>query len=535
MSNAPLRRLQIATAATSLGKWAFAVTLAVYAFREGGTAAIGLVVLVQAVPATLAAPLLGLAGDRFPRQRVLLATNAVRALLLAAVAVAVLEHSSIAVVFLLAALFSVVSTANQPARAALIPVLARSPAEVSSATAVMGSIDTLSFLFGAGLGGVLLAATSVQFVVAMCCASYAAATLLMLEIPRDARPARRRHEPPGVALAAGLRTILHEHDLRLVVGIVAALSVVDGLSNVLVIVTAIRLLHAGTAGVGYLNIARGGGGLLGGAIALGLLWRSRRAIALAIGSLVLGAPLVLLGLFPSLALALVAWSALGFGYVLVKATGLTVVQRLAADRVLARVLGVLEMTFVASIGLGAILAPALISLLGLRGALICSGALLPCIAAVRWTALRRMEAGAPVAQREFELMRCCPVFAPLPLATAEGLARRAVHVEVPAGAAVITQGERGDRFYLIDRGAVEVLQDGVLRRRQGPGQSFGEIALLRDVARTATVRALEPTRLIALDRDPFLLAVTGHLDSHDAAEELAGRYLADVAAEGATP
>ncbi len=533
MPNAPLRRLQLATAATSLGKWAFLVTLAVYAFRAGGAEAIGLIVLVQAVPATLAAPLLGLAGDRFPRQRVLLATNAIRALLLAAVTVAALESSSIVVIFLLAALFSVVSTANQPARAALIPVLARSPTEVSSATAVMGSIDTLSFLLGAGLGGVLLAATSVQFVVAMCCLSYCVATVLMLEIPLDARPLWRRHERPRVALATGLRTVLHDHDLRLVIGIVAALSVVDGLTNVLVIVTAIRLLHAGTAGVGYLNIARGGGGLLGGAIALGLLWRSRRAIALALGSLAIGVPLILLGLFPSLALALLAWSALGFGYVLVKASGVTLVQRLAADRVLARVLGLLEMTFVASIGLGAILAPVLISLLGLRGALICTGALLPFAALLRWSALHRLELGAPVPQREFDLLRRCPVFAPLPLAAAEGLARRAVPVEVPAGATVIEQGQPGARFYLIDDGAVEVRQDGVVRRCQGPGEFFGEIALLRDVVRTATVRALAPTRLIALDREPFLIAVTGHSDSHDAAEEVAERYVGDLAAEGA--
>jgi len=524
-SNKSLRRLQVATAATSLGKWAFALTLGVYAFREGGTAAIGLVALAQAVPATLAAPVLGLAGDRFSRQRVLLATNAARALLLAAIAGATLEDMSIVVVFVLAAAFSTVSTANQPARAALIPVLARSPAEVSSATAVMGSVDTLSFLLGAGLGGIVLASTSVPFVVGLCCLSYALATALMLAIPRDARPAKRRHESPTVALAAGFRTVVRDHDLRLIVGIIATLSVVDGLTNVLVIVTAIHLLNIGTAGVGYLNIARGAGGFAGAAIALTLLGRSRLAIALALGSLAIGGPMILLGLFPHVSVGLLAWGALGLGYVLVKVSGVTLVQRLTGDRVLARVLGVLEMMFVATIGLGAILAPALISLIGLRGTLIVTGAALPAVAALRWPVLRRLEIGAPVPQREFELMRKCAVFAPLPLATAEGLARRAVHLDVPAGAVVIEQGEPGDRFYLIDDGAVEVLQDGVLRRQQGPGESFGEIALLRNVARTATVRALRQTRLLALDRAPFLIAVTGHADSYDVATELTDRYL----------
>ena len=145
-ANTHLRRLQQSMAATSFGKWAFSVTLGVYAFREGGTAAIGLVALIQAVPATFAAPVLGLAGDRYSRQRVLLVTNSLRALVLAVVSVSTLEHASPVVVFALAAIFSTISTANGPARAALIPVLARSPAEVSSATAVMGTVDTSSFL-----------------------------------------------------------------------------------------------------------------------------------------------------------------------------------------------------------------------------------------------------------------------------------------------------------------------------------------------------------------------------------------------------
>lgn len=523
--NAPLRRLQLSTSATSLGKWAFGVTLGVYAFRQGGTAAIGLVAFIQALPATFAAPLFGLAGDRYPRQRVLLATNVIRAVLLAAVAAATLDDLHVGVVFALAALFSTISTANQPARAALIPVLARSPREVSSATAVMGAIDTFSFLLGAGVGGLILATTSVTFVFTLCCAAYVVASLLIIGIPVDARPAVRRHERPMHALAAGFRTVLRDEQLRLVIGLMATLSVIDGLTNVLVIVTAIRLLHIGTAGIGYLNIAYGAGGLFGGMAAFALLGRSRLAIALAFGSLALGAPMVLLGVIPRVAIGVLAWGALGLGFVLVKVSGLTLVQRLSGDRVLARVLAVLETTFVATIGLGAILAPALVSLLGLRGALIVTGAALPTVTAIRWSALRRLEIGAPVPMREFELLRHCPVFAPLPLATVEGLARRLVPVELPAGADAITEGEHGDRFYLIDTGAVEVLQGGVFRRRQGPGESFGEIALLHNVTRTATVRALQPTRLVALDRDPFLISVTGHADSHDAAVEVAERFL----------
>ncbi len=523
-SNRPLTLLQASTAATSLGKWAFAVTLGVYAFREGGTGAVGLVALVQAVPAMLAAPLLGLAADRYPRRRVLLVTNLIRALVLAAIAAGVHEGVPVAGIFALAALFSTVSTANQPARAALIPVLARSPREVSTATAVMGSIDTASFLVGAGLGGILLAGTSVPFVIALCAVAYVLAAVLMLQIPLDARPARREQHPVA-EISAGLRTVLGDVDLRLVVGLMAALSMIDGLVNVLVIVTSIDLLHLGTAGIGYLNIARGAGGIIGGAIAFSLLGRSRVALAIAAGSLTLGVPLILLGVLPHVGLGLLAWWGLGCGFVLVRVSGLTLVQRLSGDRVLARVLAVLETMFVATIGLGAILAPALVTLLGLTGALIATGAMLPLVALARLRAIRRLESGTPVPQSVFALLRRCPVFAPLPLATTEGLARRMIALEVPAGTDIITQGQEGDRFYLIADGTVEVMQDGALLRRQGAGDSFGEIALLHDVRRTATVRAISDTRLLAIDREPFLLSVTGHADSHRAATEVAERRL----------
>jgi hypothetical protein len=525
-----LRRLQISTGATSLGKWGFMVALSVYAFRHGGTSVVGLAALIQAIPSVLAAPVLGLAGDRFPRQRVLLATNLLRALALAAAAAAVDDGFGVVSVFVLAATFSAISTANQPARAALIPVLARSPREVSSATAVMGTIDTAGFMLGAGGGGIILAATSVSFLIALCSGAYCLATVLILGIPADDRSARGVPQRASVALVAGFRAVLGDERLRLVLATMATLSVIDGITNVFVIVTPLHLLHMGQAGVGYLNLARGAGGLAGGAVAFALFGRSRLTIALALGSVALGGPLMLLGQFPATALGLLGWAGIGFGYVLVKVAGIATVQRLSGDRVLARVLAVFETTLVATIGIGAVLAPELESLLGLRGALILTGAALPLLALLRWSAIKQLEIGAPVPQREFALLRHCPLFDPLPLATIEGLARRLAPVTVPAGVDIITQGEAGDRFYLIAQGTVEILQDGLCLRRQGPGESFGEIALLHGVTRTATVRATEPTLVFALDRGPFLLSVTGHPDSHHASMDVAARFLANAEA-----
>jgi CRP-like cAMP-binding protein len=98
-------------------------------------------------------------------------------------------------------------------------------------------------------------------------------------------------------------------------------------------------------------------------------------------------------------------------------------------------------------------------------------------------------------------------------------------VRARAGEEIIRRGDHGDRFYVVGSGEVEVLLDGQQPRREGPGSYFGEIALLRDVPRTATVQAATDVELFALDRDDFLPAVTGHAGSSEAAEAVIGSRL----------
>jgi CRP-like cAMP-binding protein len=119
------------------------------------------------------------------------------------------------------------------------------------------------------------------------------------------------------------------------------------------------------------------------------------------------------------------------------------------------------------------------------------------------------------------------MFAPLPPPTIEWMAAHLRELDAPSGTAIVREGQPGDRFYLIDHGACEVTIGEQAVRRLGPGDGFGEIALLRRVPRTASVWAIEPTSLLTLDRDAFLRAVTGHVGSRAAADELAATRLAD--------
>jgi hypothetical protein len=200
-------------------------------------------------------------------------------------------------------------------------------------------------------------------------------------------------------------------------------------------------------------------------------------------------------------------------------------QRAAPDEVLARVFGVLESLLLLTIGLGALVAPLLLNWLGTRGALIVAGALLPLLVVPAWPSLNAIDRAGRIPAEQLQLLRGSPIFSALPPSTLEQLAESLDEVRVPAGQEIVRQGESGDRFYLVDEGTLEVSVDGQPVQSLGPGDSFGEIALLRDVPRTATVRAQTDAVVYALERDDFIPAVTGFAPSLSAAEAVIGMRL----------
>lgn len=507
-----LRRLAAGRALSALGTWTFMITLSVYAYERGGASAVGLAAFARMVPAGLAAPFTGLLADLYPRRDVLVGLCAARAAVLVAIAAAA-ASAPLAVILVLAAVFTALETGHRPAQGALAPDLAASPRQLAAAGAVWNGLESAGFLLGSILGGALVAATSAATGFGVTAGAFAAAGVAVALIPRDPRPAHR-DAPSGARIArnaaAAFPEVGRDRALRLTVGTLGLASLVEGAVDVLVVVSALQLLDMGTAGVGWLNAAWGVGGLLGGAVALGLLGRSRLAAGLALGATLAGGALALIAAFPHVAPAVVLLGVLGIGFALIEVAGHSLVQRLASDHLLARAMGVVETSFNLTTGIGSLLAPLVISLLGIRGALVAVGLALPAFALARRGALGRLEAGAPVAEREYGLLRGVPFCAPLPITTVENLVRELVPVEVRAGEAVVSEGEPGDRFYVIAEGHLRVTVRGVERRVEGPGESFGEIALLRDVPRSATVTALDDGLLFALERGPFLAGVTGN-------------------------
>jgi MFS family permease len=528
--NEDLRRLELAWSGSIIGQWGYEVALAVFAYRAGGATAVGLVALVRLLPAAIIAPFAALLGDRFHRKRIMVAADLSRVCAMAGAAAAVFAGAPAVTVYALAAIAAVTGTAFGPAQSALLPSLARSPEELTAANATSTTLESVGFFVGPALGGLLLAVTSVGAVFTLAAALFLWSAVVLGRIGSDSRGG------PGIEgdsilreALAGFRAIAAERRLRLIVGLYGAQTLAAGILRVLLVVTAFQVLDLGPSGVGFLNSAVGIGALAGMLVMLTLIGTSRLAAVFRLGILLWGVPLVLLGIWPSVAAAVILLGVLGVGNTLVDVAGLTLLQRAAPDEVRARVFGVLESVFLGTIAIGAILAPLLTSALGARGALIAAGGGLSVLVLLLWRPLSAADVTAAAPESTLTLLRGIPIFAPLPPVTLEQLASRLSRVRVPAGEVILRQGDPGDRFYVIGEGEVEIALDGGPPKTLGRGAYFGEIALLRDVPRTATVTTRTEVELYVLERDVFIAAVTGHAPSAEAADAVIATRLGSAA------
>jgi hypothetical protein len=314
------------------------------------------------------------------------------------------------------------------------------------------------------------------------------------------------------------------------VGLIVAQAFVRGLLNVLLVIAAIHLLRAGDSGVGFLNSGFGAGALIGGLASVSLLGRRRLADPFGLALVLWGAPIALIVVWPTAGWAILCMVVVGAGNSVLDIAGYTLMQRSVDDVVLGRVFATLEIVGSAAIGIGSIAAPLLVGGLGLRGALIATGAILPLLAMILWARLRAVDEATTVPQRELELLSSVPFFAALAPTTLEKLAMRLRPRAVPAGTAVISQGDGGDVFYLIGSGQVDVMQGGGRVATLRAGQYFGEIALVHDVPRVATCVAGSDAELYELGRRVFVTAVSGNKQSHATIEAVVSERLDELEA-----
>jgi MFS family permease len=513
--NPALRRAQLSFLGAWTAEWAFTVGLGIVAYRDGGATAVGLVGLLRMVPSALLLPLLSPLADKGRRERVLILVSTLRGVATGAAAVVVGVNGPPQVVYVLAVLSTIAATLFRPAHSALLPSLCHTGSELTGANVVRGLLDAAATLVGPLLAALLLAVAGVTVVFAVAAGASLWGAALLVRLRYDAPP--RPPAPAGTSLvksaAEGIRAVARNRDLALIMGLAVAQTLTRGALTVLTVVVAIDLLDMGDSGVGILTAALGVGALLG-SLAASLLVDTRRLGAwFAVGVALWGVPLMLIGAFPQQAVTFLLLAGVGIGNSLIDLGGFTLLARMTPDEVLGRVFGVLESLVALSTGVGAVLAALAIDRYGVRGALVIVGLLCPVAAAASWRRLRHLDRSMDLRDHEIGMLQRVTMLNVLPLPGLERLARGLEPVDVPAGHLVFSQGEIGDRYFVIESGEADVIGDGRIVTRLGPGDGFGEIALLRRTRRTATVRAGSELRLHALRSDRFLPVVLGYTPS----------------------
>jgi MFS family permease len=526
--NPALRRVQLAFFGSGIGDWAYATAVTVWAFQDGGAAAVGAFQAVRFLLAALTAPLGATIADRMSRRTFMMVSDAARAVLVAAAAVCVTLDAEPAV-YVLALLAVAAGAPFRAAQAGLVPQLVHDPEELTSSNAVSSNLENVVIFAGPALGAVLVGAFDVQTAIWLNVATFVWSFFLVAGIrvpPRETPQTREDGAGTGFFRETldGVVVIVRNADLRTTAMLAAVQGVLFGALTVLNVIIAIEMLDAGPDGVGYLLAVCGVGSVAGGLVVLGRVGRKRVATDMSIGVIGWAVPFLVLAAYPSLPTALLALLVVGFMDPWVNLGLDTLPQRLAKERMMSRVFATVDATLIAAMSVGSLVAPLLLDLLGLRGALLVLGATVAVYAVSTLPRMRRLDQRFQ-APPETDLLLAIPMFAPLASSAVEALAVASERRTAGPGEVIVLEGDPAQEFFVIVEGEVEVTHDGVVLRREGAGDVFGEIGLLRDVPRTATVTAVTDVVLLVLGRRPFLETVSGTLDSMRAAEDLAWRRL----------
>jgi MFS family permease len=517
--NENVRRVQLAWGAAIAAEWAHFVALGVFAYEQGGASLVGVAGLVRLLPAAAVAPFAASLGDRFRRERFLLAMMLVGSAALAGSAAASFAGARV-LVFVFAALVGLSSTLIRPALQALLPSLARTPEELIASNGATSTVESVGTLAGPLLAGVLVAVadTGTVFVVGAGMLLAAAALLARVSVEGRIELGGASRDGAWPMIRAGFQAIADAPRARLIIVLIVAQTFVRGCLNVLIVVAVFRVLDGTAADVGYLTAAIGVGGLFGAVGAMALEGR-RLAVPFGVALVFWGVPIALIAPRPYFAAALILLAIVGVANSVEDVAGFTLLQRIVPDDVLTRVLGVLWALAMGAVALGSIAAPGVVEVLGPRPAFVVVGSILPVLTLLTYRRLVEIDRTITPAP-ELGLVDHVPMFAPLSVAAKEHVAARLTPTSVAAGEVVVRAGEPGDRFYIVSDGVLDIEADGV-RAIARAGDYFGEIALLRDVPRTATVTAAVDSQLYALQRDDFLAAVTGHSVAHAAGQAIA--------------
>ena len=530
--NTNLRDIGVAYALFSASEFGVWIVLLVFAFDRGGVSAELLITLVQLLPCVVLAPAIGAVADWWDPARALVAGYGIQAITIGGVALALALEAPTFVIYLLAPLTALSFCMTRPPQSALFPSVVRTPDELTTANVMMGWTEGAAALVGPAIAGGLLAVSGETAAIAAMAGLNLLSMLLALRVTHTLDPIKRHHENDGPAttksLVDGMRGnlvgVLTNPDIRVLLVLTTFYFVLVGSLDFLCVVLALGILHMGPGGAGYLNAAIGAGELVAGFATAFLIGRRRLVRTLVLSLLGWVCAVALVAVYPRVGIVLVLFVLVGLSGAVYNATGKTLMQRAAPPEAIAGAFSVVESLMCLGLAVGAVLIWVGNDIAGIRIALITPGIAALVLISVLWRRLRVVDDNVNVPQVEIRLLSSLRIFAPLPAPTLEIVARELKPIEVVAGSRVISEGDSGDQFYAIAEGVFDVTRQGGHLRQIGRGEGFGEIALIRDVPRTATVTALTDALIYGLDGDLFVEAVTGNAS----ASRVAGLVVNDL-------
>jgi hypothetical protein len=530
VANRDLLRAELAFSTFNVAEWSTWLAMLVFAYDRGGATAAGVLATVLLVPAAICAAPLAALGERLSPGTALATGYGAQAATSAAVAVAMVADAPTSAIYALLALPAVAFTMTRPTQSAVAPQLARRPEDLTASNVVGGWIESVGAFAAPLLVGVLLTFSPPWTLFAVAAATCAGGAALVWPLRRRVPRVAPADEKAEESLGGSLSFVRREPNARALVVLLFAQSAALGALDVLYVELAQGVLHRGGNWAGYLNAATGAGAILAVIVTAHVLGRPRLAVPLIASVACWTVALIGVGATQRAAAMLALLAAAGGAQATFNVTARALLQRVARADLLARVFGLLESLEMAGLAAGSLLAPILIGLGGARTALVGVAFLLPLAALSTGSRLLRIDRHATVPVVEIALLRALRMFSLLPPATLESLARELTPLSVAPAVDVIVQGDEGERFYMIADGEVDVIADGVHVSTLVRGQGFGEIALLYDVPRTATVRTRTACELYALERETFLVALTGRFPAEAALRSLADERLEELVA-----
>jgi len=511
LANALLRRVIGAWGVWITAEWAVVVLLTVAGYARGGTAAVAVLAILRTLPPAIAAPVLGLLADRIPRAQVVAGVFVSWAALVSAASLT-LHAASLTGLYVVVCVAGVASTLLRPGINGLMPQVVERAEELAAANSLYSVVEAGGSLVGPLVAGALIAAMAPDTALLVIAALLLIGAIVAASITTGFQPATERTPAWWRVLlepVAGFAALTRGRAMRALFAIFMTQTFTRGLLNVFFVVIAVDMLHQDVDSASVLIAALGAGGVVGAVLTLATSGR-RPGPVLITAMAMWGLPLLLIAAAPYEAVAWLALALIGLGNAVVDVFGYTLMQRLIPDHLLGRAFGAFWGGVAATQAVGAVVAPALISWLGIRGALVAGGSLMVLVVLVNASAIRAAGDQLATDPDRIAALQRCAVLAPLTRIALEQLARAAEPVDVPTGTTVIEQGTIGDRFYVVVDGALSAWVDGRHVRVMTSGDCFGEIAALNGIARTASAVADTECRLLALDGPTFVRAVSTH-------------------------